>query len=558
MLTIQPQYLSLNELLKNRLFRIPEYQRAYSWGSMQRKDLFEDIRKVYKKGSDAAHFLAAVVCLRTDKQLIGTDEYYMLDVVDGQQRLTTLIILLKATAMQLSGQVEAEQKLKAQIEELLVKQDSDELLLLQTNHDTSHYFSRYIRSGQSESPDAAKTIADRQILNAIEECKAFVAGWKNDKGGLTNFATILKNRLFFLLHEIDREETVYTVFEVLNSRGMEVSWFDRLKSILMGIAYELDGANNERLIKDLHIIWRDIYSVIGLRKGLSSEALRFAATLHTNEMPNRPLGEKDAVELLRSGLDSPKSVRSSASWLLEVTTACNKLAGNSRINAVTRISQARLLAISILLRNDLSEENRSKLLSCWERVSFRIYGMLGNDARYRVGDFVRLAWRVTNSKLSPDDIESELKAIGADFKIEDAIKALEGTNCYEGWETELRYFMFRYEEHLAESQNLNFKNQQWEKIWNVSASKSIEHIQPQSKASKGLKHRLGNLVLLPPGLNSKLKDLDPKDKVDAYRKSGLLISSDVADAIEAHGWSNKSAKEREEKLLQWAENEWGD
>jgi len=55
----------------------------------------------------------------------------------------------------------------------------------------------------------------------------------------------------------------------LNSRGLDVSWLDRLKSILMGTAFELKNANVEGLIKDLHTVWRDIYRVIGLRQGLS-------------------------------------------------------------------------------------------------------------------------------------------------------------------------------------------------------------------------------------------------------------------------------------------------
>ena len=63
----------------------------------------------------------------------------------------------------------------------------------------------------------------------------------------------------------------------------------------MGTAFELKNANLEGLVKDLHTVWRDIYSVIGLSQGLSTEALRFAATLNVKETPNRPLGERDAV-----------------------------------------------------------------------------------------------------------------------------------------------------------------------------------------------------------------------------------------------------------------------
>ena len=71
MITIHPQYLTLSKLLDGRLFRIPEYQRAYSWTSSERQDLFGDIEKVRAKGQDAGHFMAAVVCLRRENRLSG-------------------------------------------------------------------------------------------------------------------------------------------------------------------------------------------------------------------------------------------------------------------------------------------------------------------------------------------------------------------------------------------------------------------------------------------------------------------------------------------------------
>jgi hypothetical protein len=184
--------------------------------------------------------------------------------------------------------------------------------------------------------------------------------------------------------------------------------------------------------------------------------------------------------------------------------------------------------------------------------------MLGKDARTGVGDYVRLAWRVINEKMPAKDIDSAVAAIGAEFPIEDAVRALQGANCYEGWENELRYMMFRYEEHLAKEQNLNFSNEQWNKIWIVSPAESTEHIWSKSKAPVKPRHRLGNLVLLPPRLNSKLQNLDPKDKAEAYRKTGLLIAGEVADTIESHVWNTKAIAGREERLPTWAASEWAD
>ena len=557
MITIHPQYLALSKLLDGRLFRIPEYQRAYSWTSSERQDLFGDIKKVRAQGQDAGHFMAAVVCLRREKQILGTDEFHVLEVVDGQQRLTTLIILLNAIKLALNRKDKSVAKLTRELSELLVKVEGDELLLLQTNHDSSHYFATFLRKGTSPASGSARTLADREILRAIEECQAFTAKWTDGGESLSSLAALLKNRLFFLLHEIEDERTVYTVFEVLNSRGLDVSWLDRLKSILMGAAFELKNANLEGLVKDLHTVWRDIYSVIGLRQGLSTEALRFAATLNVKETPNRPLGERGAVAELRGATGTAKKIRAVAERLLRVTEACDTVTGNPRINAVTRISQARLLAIAIHLREDITPKQRQQLLSRWEKVSFRIYGLLKKDARTRVGDYVRLAWRV-NKNLSVDAIDEAIGEIGKEFPIEAAVDFLRNENCYDGWEAELRYFMFRYEEHLAREQKLNFRNEQWEKIWMVSPSESIEHIWAKSRAPDKSRHRLGNLVLLPPKLNSALQNKRAKGKAAHYRKTGLLIASEVADEIDTAGWKSRSIKEREERLIDWAAEEWAD
>jgi hypothetical protein len=326
----------------------------------------------------------------------------------------------------------------------------------------------------------------------------------------------------------------------------------------MGAAFELKNANQDGLIADLHTTWRDIYSVIGLRQGLSTEALRFAATLRMSEAPSRPSGEKESVDVLRSAAGNAKQIREVASWLLRVTQACDIVTANPRLNAVTRISQARLLATAIYLRDDIGGKQRDELLARWEKVSFRIYGMLRNDARTRVGDYVRLAWRAVNERLSVQAINTAIGEIGREFTIEDAVANLRDNNCYEGWESELRYFMFRYEEHLAKKQKLNFSNEQWEKIWMVSPAESIEHIWAKSKAPDKSKHRLGNLVLLPPNLNSKLQNDAPKNKAAAYRKTGLLIAGEVADTIGADDWKAKSIADRETALLEWAAAEWTD
>lgn len=175
---IAPRHVTFSNLLRERLFRIPDYQRSYSWSSRERKDLFDDMRRVHEEGDDASHFMATIVCLRRESVSLGATRFYKLDIVDGQQRLTTLIILLNAIRLALREKRKKQQGLASELAGLLVKKGSDKLLLLQTNHDASHYFANYMRDGSAPSPDKAKTLADKELLSAIQECERFVENWK--------------------------------------------------------------------------------------------------------------------------------------------------------------------------------------------------------------------------------------------------------------------------------------------------------------------------------------------------------------------------------------------
>jgi len=550
---VQPQHITLARLLEGRLFRIPDYQRSYSWTRRERKDLFEDLASAAT--SEDGHFMATVVCLRRERIRLGINEYTKLDVVDGQQRLTTLIILLNAIRIAFEAhQDDSATRAANDLKNLLVKVGGDDLLLLQTNHDTSHYFADYLLDGKESKPSLARTVADRELLSAISECAAFVKEWLGQGRELTELAGIIRNRLSLVLHEIGDEKTVYTVFEVLNSRGMAVSWLDRLKSVLMGAAFTLPRANSTQLIKDLHNIWRDVYATIGLRQGLSTESLRFAATLWVEHIPSRPLSEEAAVDELRKELRSARRIRKVGRWLLKVTKACDEFYQNRRLSAVTEIVQARLLAVAIELRSDLSDRDKTRLLGVWEKVTFRIYGMMKKDRRSKVGEYVRLAWRTVNEELSVRQIRECIEEVGDEFPIGRAVRNLRGENCYEGWAEQLRYFLYRYEEHLALKDHAGLSDATWTRIWNASATRSIDHVWAQGAASDDVKHNLGNLVLLPPDANSSLGDKPPGEKFDTYRKTGLRVAIEVAD----YGrWNKTTIRKRESDLLRWARDEWG-
>jgi uncharacterized protein DUF262/uncharacterized protein DUF1524 len=556
---IQPQSFKLDSFMHGRLFRVPEYQRAYAWERKQRNDLFGDIKRVKERNED--HFMATFVGLarKAEKRQIVADQFSVIEIVDGQQCLTTLTILLKAIQKALDPNDKQQKTLVDEIGKLLVKDDKHTLLLLQTNHDTSHFFADYIRDGTVPTLVAA-TIADQNIVDAINECEVFVSNWKDSGGSLIELISIIRHRLWVIFHTVDDEGLVYRVFEVLNSRGLDVASIDKLKSQLMGLVFEHGvNAGREDAIRELHHIWQDIYRTIGQQR-FTTETLRFAATL---KMPKgvahrRPLDEQNSlVTLVGIAGKKPKEIIDCAKWLQAVVNAEDRLLAHNRWRAVTQILQARLVAIAVLLRKFSSSEE-GEILGRWERISFRIYGLAGEDARTKVGDYTELAWSIINEKLSASEIMKALSELGKDYPIATVIDEwCDPTDAYDGWTEELRYFFYRYEEHLARKAGQKLNETQWNRIWELEPSRSVEHIKPQSSGVSYM-HHLGNLMMLPPGVNSKLKDNDPAKKAETYKTCGLLSSIEVAKLVEKDRWDKGAVEARASELLAWAKTQWKD
>ncbi|WP_158234685.1 DUF262 domain-containing protein [Lentibacillus sediminis] len=578
---LDPKFYSFDELLQKRLFEIPEYQRAYSWTTKQRKDLFNDIEKLYnyedyKEGR--THFMATVVCHDKDKvEEYETDIYRVLDIVDGQQRITTLIILLKALHMKLTELNNPKyRRTIMNLDEILVKDEDNRLILIQANHDSSLALRDYLTDGRHPSGSRVTTHATKNLKKAFEECESFVEEW-NNKYNLLDLLILLKSKLYFILHIIDDEGAVYTVFEVLNSRGLEVDWLDKCKSILMGIAFEkLKGksANFNGNLEWLHKYWSQIYKAIGITNLNGGEIVKFTATLFHPDKKNKPLKEEDAIEFFKSICTrNPEKVVDVSKWILDVATELKEIFTNPRIEAVSQISHARLAAIAIKLSEHIDEVQREMLLDQWERVTFRIFGLFQKDSRYKVGEYTRLSNFIMGIKdLTKKVIDEnyrfkkameEFIKISEDFSMKQMIKELNEKDCYNSWGKELRYFFYHYEEYLAKNKGYHFPVRTWESIWSASANETIEHVYPQNESAawkgKVIKrkefhaNRLGNLMILPRKLNSKIKNNGFNDKKIEYAHSEMLSTKEI---LNYNDWDIRTIEKRTFNLLEWASVRW--
>ncbi len=132
---------------------------------------------------------------------------------------------------------------------------------------------------------------------------------------------------------------------------------------------------------------------------------------------------------------------------------------------------------------------------------------------------------------------------------------------------QINNLLYKYEAYLAEKSGYALPNDVWERIWKDSAAKSIEHVFPQdinsedwkgkfgsNEEAKVLCHRLGNLILIPPEVNSKLGNQSFLDKKIIYGECSYLRM--IREIAEQDEWNIRTLNDRELKILEWAESYW--
>jgi hypothetical protein len=520
--------------------------------------------------------MATIVCHRTpETKSFGASQYRIYDIVDGQQRMTTLIILLKCIELAMSIDSEDRQDLA----KILVKRDGH-LILLQTNNANEYIFNRFIRDGIQPEEAAIQTHSDWNLARAIEDCRKFVQEWQRTSS-INALMSLLLHRLGFVVYDTEDSRVVYTVFEVLNSRGLAVDWLDKTKSVLMGRAYELSTstAAAEAEIQGLQGIWSQIYREIAKESVPGDEILRLTATLYYGPGAGKPRSSDDSLELIRKECDEFQKPRHISERLLDVARKLVSLQSNVYLGPVTEILHARLLAVAIMSAVALVESDREKLLEQWERVTFRIFGLYSKDSRTKVGDYVRMAARIVTEDIEMrtyNQIMNGLRLLGSDYPIDGSVtEGLVEKNCYEKSPEMCRYILWHYEEHLARRLGAGATVDEHDRneIWKRRASDSVEHIFPQNPWSEAAwrgkmsrpggpeepvdKHvgRIGNLLLLPIVLNQQAKARSFDEKKELYTRHNLRM---IRAVTEEASWTLEQIEARERTIVEWAKTRWCD
>ena len=542
----QPELLTLHDLFEKRMFVIPNYQRLYDWERKHCQDLLNDIKKSYCE-EKRMHFMATIVTLNRGPETVKAVEQNKVEVVDGQQRITTLAILYRAIHDRMDENEEKE--LREKINNILIKKKG-KLLLVQYNHKDSDILSKYLETGEPIS-DIPKTLAAKRLRDAMTNCEEFVDEWKTSVGTLADLLIHVNNRLNFVYYDIADESRVYPVFEALNSRGLAVSWLDRLKNMLIKIIFDqkLDKIEYTELQKR----WAYINEVVDEPK-IGVDVLCFAATLlRTNN--SKIQSEPKSASFLNDASTDAEKLRDTTRLIHDVAEAINSIIKNKyEYTFINKLRPVRLVAVAIECSKFEAAE-KLELIDHLIKAAFCMYAIVQLDARKEAEKYVKLAYDIKNNKnISASDVKATLTSIVSKHPVSKSIDTLIKRDFYSKQQDRLRYLLYNYEKSLAKQQGWNIDDMNtWHLIWNASAAKTIDHIWPKSKSEPWV-HWLGNLLVLPSNLNSTLQNKLRSEKADAYASTGLLMAVEVKERLA--NWNKSDVEWRGQKIAKWMREEW--
>ncbi|ULJ74196.1 DUF262 domain-containing protein [Rhizobium gallicum] len=218
--------LALNLVLgsTNEQFLIPSYQRRYSWQDKQLFELIDDISMI--DGNDN-HLLGSIVCL-TGNHRAGVNP---LELVDGQQRLTTITILLECLKERFAAESHAEHV--QELDRLLTARPYSGPALPKIALDTmdAEEFSYLVKNPQID-PD--KPFLNERLQRAFENARGWIEDQETDV--LLAFKYRLLHQALVIRLDVGNARDAFKLFETINNRGLRLSPTDLIKNFLLGNA----------------------------------------------------------------------------------------------------------------------------------------------------------------------------------------------------------------------------------------------------------------------------------------------------------------------------------
>jgi len=254
---------TLPEIFNNKIFRIPDYQRGYAWKEKQLNDFWNDLHNLDSK---KIHYTGMITVEEKNKI------YY---VIDGQQRLTTIIILLKVLLDNFKddwiGDENGYEK-EDLIKTFLFRKSGKKQKVIkpifgyEKDNPSDCYFKRKILEIDDSDCDLInyESIYTKNLLNAKNFFEQKIKESSQEK--IEELVLKVLNQLKFNLYELDNELDEFVTFEVMNNRGKPLTTLELLKNRLIYLTTlfrEYSDEEIQKLRNDINNSWKIVYEYLG-------------------------------------------------------------------------------------------------------------------------------------------------------------------------------------------------------------------------------------------------------------------------------------------------------
>jgi Protein of unknown function DUF262 len=233
---ITPTSLTINQLFgsPNEQYVVPTYQRRYSWYERQVVELIDDISLI--EDGDT-HLLGSIVCLAGHHKA-GINQ---LELVDGQQRLTTVAILLECIRQRFESETKVEEA--SEIAQLLTAKPLNGNAVTKVALDSLDSGEYHKLIHQTAITEDHK---NRELVRAFEIIREKASEASSDE--LRTFLYRLRNQAIVIRLDVSEAKDAFKLFETINNRGLRLSPTDIIKNFLLGNAarFSVDALETAR------------------------------------------------------------------------------------------------------------------------------------------------------------------------------------------------------------------------------------------------------------------------------------------------------------------------
>lgn len=222
----------------NMWYCIPDYQRAYVWDTDQVRDLLDDTISAYRENKEAQYFLGSMV-LKINEKSENNVSYTEYELLDGQQRITTVFLILACMRDMLTDYPQYQNSLAGfvyQAEDAILQQPERMRIIFNIRSDVRDFVNEYIKplhgtcdSALLKDKTQAKdvNISIRNMANAMLVAHEFLEENKNE---IIGYLSYFLNKVLMIYVATEELQDAFQLFTVLNNRGVKLSNSDILKA----------------------------------------------------------------------------------------------------------------------------------------------------------------------------------------------------------------------------------------------------------------------------------------------------------------------------------------